>query len=110
MKRWGFAQIIHIRLEGQAQAADACRAAELICQGGSTCLHLLNHPAALAVVDAASALDQGCAVGCCGGNEPGIDGNAMAANTATGLQHIHAGMVVRETNNLAHIYVEVMVT
>jgi ATP-dependent Zn protease len=32
----GFAQIVHIRLEGEAQAADACRAAELIFLGADS--------------------------------------------------------------------------
>ena len=54
MQGRGFTQIIHIRLEGQAETTDAGPAAKLIFQGSGAGLHLLDHPAALAVIHTTS--------------------------------------------------------
>ena len=50
---------------------------------------------------------KGCS-GCGSGNEPGIHGDAVAAHTAAGLEHVHTGMVVSQADQLTHVDVEVI--
>jgi hypothetical protein len=70
LKSRSFPQTVEIWLEGQAQATDAGRAAELVFHNGGADMNLLDHSATLAVVHKRCGLDQVRALG--GSSEPEI--------------------------------------
>ena len=78
----------------------------MIFQGSGAGLHLIDHPTAFAVVDAACGLDEG-GTGGGGSDEPGIHCNAVAAHAAAGLENIHPG-VVGQANQITHVDVKVI--
>src|SRR5690554_1647987 len=66
-------------------------------------LNLGENPVRLAVVDCSCGADQPCLFRCAINNKPGVNGNAVAANTGTRLEDIDSGMAVGKLDHFPDV-------
>src|SRR5262249_2225238 len=96
-------QVVDVRLVGQPEAGDDWSLEPF----GALC-DRRDDESWLAVVDLARGADQARPFGRGGDDEPGIDSNAMSADTRSWLQDRNPGVAVGEFDDLPHIEAELI--
>src|SRR3546814_1514777 len=101
LERRAFAEIIDIRLEGQAQA------------GNLSARHAVDHPRRifknmidLCVIHFTSGTDETRVLRVAMNDEPRVHSDAMPSNAWAGLQDIHPGMPIGESDHFPHIQIK----
>src|SRR6185312_8225615 len=103
MQSRAFAHVVDIGLVGQAQAGD-----HRLAQALRGALDLLDHDTRLGVVDFAGRANDLGAIGRRGDDEPGIDGDAVTADTRAGRQDVDPRMLVGQRDQLPDVDVQLV--
>ncbi len=102
LQRRAFTKIVNVRLERKAEQRDLGSGAHSL-RAGYRRLDLFKDIGRLAVIHLAGGADEPGLRRSRRYNEPGVHGNAMAANARTGLKNIHARVMVGEANKLPDV-------
>eukprot|EP01136_Pigoraptor_vietnamica_P003706 Opistho-1_new@33259 len=98
-----FAQIVDVRLEGEAKAGDHRLAALALAQRVGCGGDLVDHPAGLGIIHLARAADQPRIGGIAGDDEPRVHRDAMPADADAGLEDVDARMAVGQCDHVPHV-------